>query len=74
MYYLWRKHTHIFKKGKKEDLENSRPVELAYVPGKIMEQILLENLYRHTQNRKLIGDSQYDFTKGKLYQTNVMAF
>jgi len=72
----WRKAnvTPVFKKGKKEDPGNYRPVSPTSILGKIMEQVILEVIIKQVEEKKLIRSTQHAFTKGKSCLTNLIAF
>ncbi|PKU44059.1 rna-directed dna polymerase from mobile element jockey-like [Limosa lapponica baueri] len=66
--------TPIYKKGRKEDPGNYRPISLTSVPGKIMERIILNELSRQGQDSQGIRASQHGFMKGRSCLTNLISF
>ena len=66
--------TPIYKKGRKEEPGNYRPVSLTSVPGKVMEEIVLREIIWHVRDNCGIRPSQHGFTKGKSCLTDLISF
>ncbi|PKU40772.1 rna-directed dna polymerase from mobile element jockey- hypothetical protein [Limosa lapponica baueri] len=66
--------TPAYKKNKKEDPGNYRPINLTPVPGKIMERLVLDVISKHLKEQEVIGSGQPGFTKSKSRLTNLIAF
>uniref|UniRef100_A0A8D0DX11 Reverse transcriptase domain-containing protein n=1 Tax=Salvator merianae TaxID=96440 RepID=A0A8D0DX11_SALMN len=64
----------IFKKGKKADPGNYRPVSLTSIPGKIFEQIIKQHIWEHLDGNAVINQSQHGFVTNNSCQTNLISF
>ena len=66
--------TPIYRKGRKEDPENYRPISLTSVPGKVMEQIIMREITRHVWDNCGIRPGQHGFMKSRYCLTNTISF
>ncbi|GAB0207466.1 mitochondrial enolase superfamily member 1 [Grus japonensis] len=66
--------TPIYKKDRKEDLGNYKPVSLTSVPGKVTEQIILSAITQHVQDTQVIRPSQHGFMDGRSCLTHLISF
>ncbi|CAM5077630.1 unnamed protein product [Eretmochelys imbricata] len=64
----------IFKKGKKSDPGNYRPVSLTCVVCKVLEKILKEKVVKDIEVNGNWDKIQHGFTKGRSCQTNLISF
>ena len=65
--------TPIYKKGRKEDRGNYRPVSLTSVPGKVTEQIILAEITQLMHAVQGIRPRQHRFMKGRSCLTNLLS-
>ncbi|RMC21362.1 hypothetical protein DUI87_02224 [Hirundo rustica rustica] len=66
--------TPIHKNGRKENPGNYRPVSLTSVPGKIMEQFILNAITQNLQDGQGIRSCQHGFRRSRLCLTNLISF
>ena len=64
----------VYKKGRKKDLGNYRPVSLTSIPGKLMEQIILAEITWYVCCVQGIRPSQHRFMKGRSCLANLISF
>jgi hypothetical protein len=66
--------TAIFKKGKKEEAGNYRPVSLTSCVCKVLEALIKDHIVEHLEYYNLINDSQFGFVKGRSCMLNLLVF
>ena len=64
--------TPIFKKGRKQDPGNYRPVSLTCVLCKVMEKLIRQSVVEHLEQNKLISDEQHGFVRGRSCITHLL--
>ena len=66
--------TPLFKKGKKSDPQNYRPISLTSLVCKVLESLIKDSILSHLSKFSLIRSSQHGFTKNRSCLTNLLEF
>ena len=66
--------TPLFKKGKRCQAENYRPVSLTSQICKVVESVLRDELVQHLERNNLLHNSQHGFRSGYSCATNLLTF
>ena len=66
--------TPIFKKGKKNDPANYRPVSLTSVVCKLLESIIRDKMIEHLEKNRPLNMSQHGFMRHRSCLTNLLEF
>ena len=66
--------TPIYKKGKKTEAGNYRPVALTSVCCKLLEHLVRDKITEHLESNKLLRESQHGFRAKKSWATNLLKF
>ena len=74
MFYVYTSVIAIYKRARKEDAGNYRPVNQSSVPGKVMEQIILSEITQHVQDNQWIRPRQHEFMKGRSCLTILICY
>ena len=64
----------IFKKGRRSEPGNYRPVSLTVTVGKLLERIVKDQIVNHLETNNLISNSQHGFRSGRSPQTNLIEY
>jgi hypothetical protein len=64
--------TPVFKKGAPGTASNYRPISLTCVPCKIMERVIVQQMYRHFSDNRILHHAQHGFVKGRSTCTNLL--